>query len=82
MYCGYSLESPRQGDSNELPQYMFLWRNKQNYPLIITKYAPYVAPCYCSVVLGVRGTLSSEGNIVIQVHNSFLGLIAYCLICK
>ena len=37
--CGYSLESPRRGDSNEHPQHIiFLWRNKQNYPLIITKY--------------------------------------------
>ena len=26
--CGYSLESPRRGDSNEYPQHMFLWRNK------------------------------------------------------
>ena len=25
-------------DSNEYPQHMFLWRNKQNYPLIIIKY--------------------------------------------
>ena len=33
-----SLESPRQGDSNEYTQHMFLWRNKQNYPLITTKY--------------------------------------------
>ena len=30
------------GDSNEYPQRMFLWRNKQNYPLIITKYPPYL----------------------------------------
>ena len=36
--CGYSLESPRRGDSNEYPQHMLLWRNKQNYHLIITKY--------------------------------------------
>ena len=26
--------------SNEYPQHMFLWRNKQIYPLIITKYPP------------------------------------------
>ena len=46
--CGFSLELPRRSDSNEYPQYtffslesprneypehMFLWRNKQNYPL-------------------------------------------------
>ena len=32
---GYSLESPQRGNSNEYPQHMFLWRNTQNYPLII-----------------------------------------------
>ena len=36
--CGYSLESTRRGDSNEYSQHMFLKRNKQNYPLIFTKY--------------------------------------------
>ena len=32
--CGYSLELPRQGGSNEYPQSMFLSRNKKNneYP--------------------------------------------------
>ena len=46
--CGYSLETPcifcgpRRGDSNENPQHVFLWRNKQNYPLIIPKYPPYL----------------------------------------
>ena len=32
--CGYSLERPRRGGSNEYPQYMFLSRNKKNnvYP--------------------------------------------------
>ena len=32
--CGYSLEPPRRGGSNEYPQYMLLSRNKTNnvYP--------------------------------------------------
>ena len=32
--CGYSLELPRWGNSNEYPQSMFLSRNKKNniYP--------------------------------------------------
>ena len=32
--CGYSLEPPRRGGSNEYPQAMFLRRNKKNnlYP--------------------------------------------------
>ena len=32
--CGYSLESPRCGNSNEYRQLMFLWRNNENYPQI------------------------------------------------
>ena len=40
MRCGYSLESPQRGDSNEHPQHMFLWRTEENYLLIITKYPP------------------------------------------
>ena len=34
IVCGYSLEPPRQGGSNECPQSMFLSRNKKNnvYP--------------------------------------------------
>ena len=28
--CGYSLEAPLRGASNEYPQQMFLWRNKKN----------------------------------------------------
>ena len=35
----YSLEVPRRGASNEYPQHMFLWKNKKNYPRIITKYS-------------------------------------------
>ena len=27
--CGYSLEAPRQGASNEYPQHIFSWRNKK-----------------------------------------------------
>ena len=34
LECGYSLEPPRRGGSNEYPQSMFLSRNKKNnvYP--------------------------------------------------
>ena len=30
--CGYSLEPPRRGGSNEYPQSMFLSRNKRKMP--------------------------------------------------
>ena len=35
--CGYSLEAPCQGASNEFQQHVFLWRTGENYPKIITK---------------------------------------------
>ena len=38
--CGYLLEAPCQGASNEYPQHTFLWRTGENYPIIITKYSP------------------------------------------
>ena len=30
IYCGYSLEPPRRGGSNEYPQSMFSSKNKKN----------------------------------------------------
>ena len=29
IYCGYSIEGPRQGTYNEYPHCMFLWRNEK-----------------------------------------------------
>ena len=38
MCCGYTLEGPQAGASNEYPQHMFSWRNKKKilfcYPLL------------------------------------------------
>ena len=34
--CGYSLEVPQWGASNEYPQHMFSWRNTKNIYLIPT----------------------------------------------
>ena len=35
--CGYSLEPPRRGGSNEYPQSMFLSRNMKNIRIFIWK---------------------------------------------
>ena len=40
---------PWRGDSNEYPQYMFLWTTKENYRSTIIKYPPYLCishTCY------------------------------------
>ena len=46
-WWGYSLESHRRCVFNEYPQRV-LWRNKQNYPLIITKYPSYLFHFLCA----------------------------------
>ena len=54
--CGYSLELPPQGDSNEYPQHMFLWRNmkiipklSQNTQHICSTIRCFVVPWCCLV---------------------------------
>ena len=39
--CGYSLEAPHQGASNEYPQHMFLSRNKKTIETFWLKKVPY-----------------------------------------
>ena len=53
--CGYSLELPERGVSNELSQHMFLLRTGENYPLIITRYPLYLF--HCTVTTVHDGTL-------------------------
>ena len=40
--CGYSLEAPRLGASNEYPQHMVLYRSKQKYKYFSTGKVPYL----------------------------------------
>ena len=42
--CGYTLEAPRWGVSNEYPQHMFLLRNKKD-SIFRMKNAPYLLLC-------------------------------------
>ena len=46
--CGYSLELPQQGGSNEYPQSMFLGRNKK-------KYANPCKPQFYYIKVGFKG---------------------------
>ena len=43
--CGYSLETPRWGASNEYPQHMFSWRNKKDISILRMKKAPFLLLC-------------------------------------
>ena len=42
--CGYSLEVPWGGTSNEYTQHRFLWRNWENYLRSIIKYSSFTSP--------------------------------------
>lgn len=42
LCCGCPFDSPHRGDPNEHQQHRFLRINKQNFYLIIIKYAPYL----------------------------------------
>ena len=45
-HCGYSIEAPCQGASNEYTQHMFLWRNKKNIRIFLLKTkVPYLLLC-------------------------------------
>ena len=46
--CGYTLEPPRRGGSNEYPQSMFWSKNKKN------RYTP-AYPRYCYIKVGFKG---------------------------
>ena len=53
IHCGYSLEAPQWGASNEYSQCMFLWRSKKNYSRIII-YFSLMSP------MGKQGTLLAQ----------------------
>ena len=43
--CGYSLEAPQGGASNEYPQHMFSLRNKKDISSFRMKKVPYLLLC-------------------------------------
>ena len=56
--CGYSLEAPRRGASNEYPQHMFSWWNKKDISIFWMKKAPYLLLCVkISEILNNRKTI-------------------------
>ena len=61
--CGYSLEPPRRGDSNEYPKSMFLSRNKKNnvYPC---------KPQFCYIKVGFKGVRNCIGVFSWCVNDS------------
>ena len=86
IYCGYSLEVPRWGTTNEYPQHMFSLRNKKNitwiHPLICSYVKHFkLTPWASGSALwpgGLGGNFSLEKSnmfniyYMIIIYNSFL----------
>ena len=63
IFCGYSLEAPHRGTSNEYPQHMFSWRNKKNIylPTLIWTYdLPFLISLCLSHVPSTAFRLSKD----------------------
>ena len=78
--CGYSLEAPCRGASNEYPQYMFLWRNKKDIMLIpplICSYGRlhiYACKVVCSIYYNIicHAVFLASSLYIIQITEDTL----------
>ena len=60
--CGYSLEAPRRGASNEYPQHMFLWRNKKSINIFQLKKSALSGVIVIKPPICVESTLHRNSN--------------------
>ena len=68
--CGYTLESPRQGSSNEYPQSMFWSKNKKN------RYTP-AYPSFVMKKWGSRGYTLHGHVFLMEIVYSFYSMLRY-----
>ena len=61
--CGYSLEAPRQGASNEYPQHMLSLRNKKDISSFPMKKVPYLLLCILLRQLVFSNSGRSSGKL-------------------
>ena len=69
--CGYTLEPPRRGGSNQYPQSMFWSKNKKN------RYTTW-KPQFFYIKVGSRGYTSHGHVFVMQVR--LKGMVKVCLL--
>ena len=79
--CGYSLEAPRRGASNEYPQHKFSLINKSNIflmPLLIWsyKYPAYLELCAC---VRVSKTFPVTGRVLMIAECPWRRKYLYCI---
>ena len=57
IYCGYSLEAPQRGTSNEYPQDVFSWGNKKNINILSVEKIVYNGVMVVSTFVFLHETL-------------------------
>ena len=87
--CGYSLEVPQWGTSNEYPQHMFSWKNKKNVSTFRLEKGACLELCpYLGLSLSVlcfmenRHTFRGDNSVKIVFFPSERGLLKYKRICS
>ena len=85
IYCGYSLEVPQWGTSDEYPQHMFSWRNKKNIYLI----HPLTCSFHCiAAYMSVQRIIYYVPRVWVHIHAVWSGqsvrwhILQYPLILK
>ena len=69
--CGYSLEAPRRGASNEYLQHMFSCRNKKDIRIFRMKKAPYLLLClYFSNMIFSNSSHHMNFHIISEMPDS------------
>ena len=73
--CGYSLEAPHRGASNEYPQHMFLCRNKKNISIFRMKKTPDLLLCPSETFMCYSRSIHVSCVFVIHLLLDYLGYI-------
>ena len=71
--CGYSLEAPRRGASNEYPQHMYSLRNKKDISIFRMKKVPYLFLCALFVIKYLN-LYQQPGSSNVVVRKSEVGM--------
>ena len=76
--CGYSLEVPEGGTSNEYPQHTFLWRNKKNISLIPHLSGAMVNGRFCMYYkITVHENYTCKNTPSVTCYNPFVAHIVH-----
>ena len=66
--CGYSLEAPHRGASNEYPQHMFSWRNKKSIMWLPLHILGYEKVKFCGFIVYIYHIALEKWGIQLRLN--------------